>query len=165
MRVPRFLWKIIRFPPQFWYRLGFGPILGRWILLLTTIGRKTGKSRVTALQYQRIDGIYYIGSARKGKADWVRNIQANPIVRLRVKSETYTGTAELISDPKRIADFLEVLRLKGPWMVRWMLQLEGLSKNPSRTEIEAFAQGMLIVGVHVIESALENAPRSFNDVR
>ena len=49
------------------YRRGIGPT--RIVLLLTTIGRKTGLPRVTPLQFEQIDGAYYIGSARGQDAD------------------------------------------------------------------------------------------------
>ena len=36
------------------YAIGLGPLIGRIILLLTTTGRKSGKKRVTPLQYEKI---------------------------------------------------------------------------------------------------------------
>ena len=47
MRLPRWLWKFLRFGPQLAYAMGLGPLFGRVILLLTTIGRKSGRPRVT----------------------------------------------------------------------------------------------------------------------
>jgi hypothetical protein len=44
------------------YALGFGPLIGRIILLLTTMGRKSGLLRVTPLQYEEINGDYYLGA-------------------------------------------------------------------------------------------------------
>ena len=44
------------------YRRGFGPT--RMVLLLTTIGRKSGLPRVTPLQFEQVDGAYYVASAR-----------------------------------------------------------------------------------------------------
>lgn len=60
-------WKLIR-PAQYLHRglyaLGLGPLIGQIVLLLTTTGRKSGKYRVTPLQYEEIDGIYYLGASR-----------------------------------------------------------------------------------------------------
>ena len=47
----------------------------RMVLLLTTIGRKSGLPRITPLQYEEIDGAYYVASARGAQADWFRNIK------------------------------------------------------------------------------------------
>ncbi|HLE91508.1 MAG TPA: nitroreductase/quinone reductase family protein, partial [Anaerolineales bacterium] len=59
------------------YAIGLGSLVGRIILLLTTTGRKSGKKRVTPMQYELIGCDYYVGAARGLNADWVRNIQAN----------------------------------------------------------------------------------------
>jgi F420H(2)-dependent quinone reductase len=100
------------------YAIGLGPIIGRIILLLTTVGRKTGLKRVTPLQYEEIEGKYYLGSARGLQADWVRNIQCNPQVDVRVKSLRFHGQAEVVTEPARIADFIEV-RLAAPSFYDW----------------------------------------------
>ena len=49
------------------YKRGFGPT--RVVMLLTTIGRKSGLPRQTPLQYEEIEGVYYVGSARGVQAD------------------------------------------------------------------------------------------------
>jgi deazaflavin-dependent oxidoreductase (nitroreductase family) len=135
------------------YAIGFGPLIGRIILLLTTTGRKSGLKRVTPLQYEEIDGKYYLGAARGLKADWVRNIQANPNVEVRVKSCRFAGSAEVVTDPVRIADFLEV-RLQGhPFMIGMVMQkAHGLPRQPSREQLEKLAGSEVMV---VISPAFE----------
>ena len=95
------LWRWIR-PAQyihrFLYAIGLGPVLGRIILLLTTTGRKSGRRRVTPVQYEEIDGVLYVGSARGSKADWVRNIAADPCIEVRIKNRRFHGIGELITD-------------------------------------------------------------------
>ena len=93
------------------YAIGLGRLIGRMIVLLTTTGRKSGLPRVTPLQYEEIDGAIYVASARGTKSDWFRNILANPRVNVRVKSRRFEGIAEPVTDPVRIADFIE-LRLR-----------------------------------------------------
>lgn len=54
---------------------------GMPILLLTTIGRKTGKSRTTPLMYVRDGGTYVITASNSGRAmhpAWFHNLQASP---------------------------------------------------------------------------------------
>lgn len=62
------------------YKLKILPLLGfgRIFLILTTIGRIAGKKRKTPLEYHRIDGVITIFSGRGEKADWLKNIRANP---------------------------------------------------------------------------------------
>src|SRR4030042_2004741 len=87
------------------YAVGLGPIVGRLILLLTTTGRRSGRKRVTALQYEMVAGEYWLGSSRGMRADWVRNLVADPIVQVQVRSRRFRGQAEAIDDPQRVADF------------------------------------------------------------
>ena len=93
------LWRLLKRPSRLLYAIGLGPVYGRLVLLLTTTGRKSGKPRVTPLQYEEIDGAVYIASARGAKADWYRNIVANPRVSIRLKSRQFMGTAEPITEP------------------------------------------------------------------
>lgn len=139
------LWKILKLPPQLLYALGLGPIYGRMVMLLTTIGRVSGKERVTPLQYEEIDGVIYIASARGVKADWYRNILANPHVTVRIKGRQFAGLAEPTTDPKPIADFLEIRLQRHPRMIGMLLRREGLAKNPSRCELEDFAANKAMV--------------------
>ena len=148
---PFSFWKILKYPPQFLYAIGLGPIYGRLVLLLTTTGRKSGLPRVTPLQYEEIDGSTYIGSARGTKADWYRNIVANPKVKIRVKARQFEGTAEPVTDPGRIADFLEYRLSKHPWMIGFIMSREGVSKNPSREELEKHAEGKAMVVISPVK--------------
>ncbi|MCL5998881.1 MAG: nitroreductase family deazaflavin-dependent oxidoreductase [Chloroflexi bacterium] len=130
---------------QVLYNIGLGPIVGRLVLLLTTTGRKTGLPRVTAVQYEEIDGAIHVGSSRGTHADWFRNILANPRVRVRVKSRQFTGIAEPVTDPARIADFLEYRLRKHPAMIGRILQADGLPPHPGRAELEQYATQLAMV--------------------
>lgn len=134
------------------YAIGLGPVIGRIILLLTTTGRKTGLKRITPLQYEEIDGKYYLGSARGLQADWVRNIQANPNVTIRVKSLEFQGHAEVVTDPARFADFVEIRLQRHPFMVGTIMQkAHGLPKRPSREQLEKLAENEALVIIKPVE--------------
>jgi deazaflavin-dependent oxidoreductase (nitroreductase family) len=127
------------------YHLGLGPLIGRFILLLTTTGRKSGLLRVTPLQYEEVDGAIYVGSARGAKADWFRNILVDPHVQVQVKSRQFAGMAETVTDADRIAEFL-ILRLRRhPRIVGAILRSEGLPASPCREELVAYAQHLAMV--------------------
>jgi deazaflavin-dependent oxidoreductase (nitroreductase family) len=126
------------------YALGLGPLVGRLILLLTTTGRKSGLPRVTALQYEEVDGAIYLGLSKGTQADWFKNLVANPHVSIRVKSRQFNGKAEAVIDPARIADFLELRLKRHPRMIGAMLKAEGLSATPSRTELETYASKLAL---------------------
>lgn len=134
------------------YAIGLGPLVGRVILLLTTTGRKTGLPRVTPLQYEYIDGAIYVASAKGVKADWFRNILANPCVTVRLKSSQFEGIAHPVTDPKRIADFLVIRLQRHPRMVRAILKADGVQSEPDRAELEAYASKLAMV---IIQIAVE----------
>jgi deazaflavin-dependent oxidoreductase (nitroreductase family) len=134
------------------YDLGLGPIIGRFILLLTTTGRKSGLPRTTPLQYEKIDGAYYAGSARGAQADWFRNLVANPRVEVWVKSQRFCGQAEAITAPDRIADFLEFRLRRHPRMMGMILKRDGLPAKPTRADLEAYAQKLAMVIIRVSEA-------------
>jgi len=152
MGIGNFDWSKVKYVQKihrFLYAVGLGPVIGRIILLLTTTGRKSGQLRVTPLQYEKIDGAYYLGAARGVRADWVRNLQANPDVKLRVGSSDVYGKAEIVTDPARMADFIEVRLQRHPLMIGLIMQkAHGLPRHPSREQLEKLAENEALVIVH-----------------
>lgn len=133
---------------RFLYALGLGPLIGKIILLLTTTGRKSGLARVTPLQYEEVQGKYYLGASRGLEADWVRNIQTDPRVSVWVKRLKFDGTAALISNPARIADFLELRLERHPLMIGLIMQkAHGLPRRPSRAQLEALAAEEVVIEI------------------
>ena len=133
------------------YAIGLGSLIGRIILLLTTTGRRSGKKRVTPLQYELIGSDYYVGAARGMKADWVRNIQSDPHVEVRVGAKHFSANAEIVNDPSRLADFVEVRLERHPRMIGFIMQkAHGLPKRPSREQLEKLAEKEALVIVHPV---------------
>jgi deazaflavin-dependent oxidoreductase (nitroreductase family) len=139
------IFRIIKTPPRILYALGLGPLVGRIILLLTTTGRVTGLERVTPLQYEVLDGRYYIGSMRGVRADWYRNIVADPHVHVRVGRTQFRGMAEAVTDPHRIADFLALRLERNPLMVGTIMRSAGVPPNPNRIDLERYASTIAMV--------------------
>ena len=134
------------------YALGLGPLVGRIVLLLTTTGRKSGKKRVTPLQYEEIDGLYYLGAARGLQADWVRNVQANPLVEIRVGAKHFQGCTEVVNDPARFADFMEVRLERHPRMIGLIMEkAHGLPRRPNREQLEGLAANEAMVIIHPVK--------------
>jgi deazaflavin-dependent oxidoreductase (nitroreductase family) len=131
------------------YAIGLGPIIGKIILLLTTTGRKSGLPRVTPLQYEEINRAYYLGAARGLKADWVRNIESNPNVEIRVGRKHLYGSAEIITDPAMIADFIEVRLERHPRIIGMIMEkAHQLPRRPSREQLLELAKTEALVIVH-----------------
>jgi deazaflavin-dependent oxidoreductase (nitroreductase family) len=126
------------------YRRGFGP--RRVVLLLTTIGRKSGLPHVTPLQYEEVDGDYYIASARGKDADWFKNVLAHPEVHVQICDREFDAVAEPVTDPVLIADFIELRLQRHPVMIRTIMHLfDGLPLRFNRADLEAFCKDKAMV--------------------
>jgi deazaflavin-dependent oxidoreductase (nitroreductase family) len=77
------------------FRLGL-PVPGTAIL--ETTGRKSGQPRRTPVTNGLDDSIFWIVAEHGRRASYVRNIEANPGVRVRIGSRWLTGTARLVPD-------------------------------------------------------------------
>ena len=129
------------------YKRGIGPT--SLVLLLTTTGRKSGLPRDTPLQYEQVDGDYFIASARGTKADWFKNILADPQVHVQIKGQEFDALAEPITDPVLIADFIEIRLQRHPLMIRLIMHLvDGLPLRYSRADLEAFCKDKAMVILH-----------------
>ena len=121
------------------------------VLLLTTTGRKSGLPRQTRLQYEKEGGALYVAAARGQQADWFRNILANPHVVVQFEGQTLCGRAEPITDPIRIADFLELRLKRHPLMIRLMLLSYGLVKA-DRAHFLQLATRLAVVAIRPDQS-------------
>jgi deazaflavin-dependent oxidoreductase (nitroreductase family) len=125
--------------PRLLYNAGLGPLLGRNILLLTTIGRKTGRRRTVPLTYEETGGTFIVGSARGPQGDWMRNIAVHPNVEIHVGRRRLAGAATVVTDASTIADYLQRQMDRNPALFRRIIRMEGLSSTPSRKDLEALA--------------------------
>jgi deazaflavin-dependent oxidoreductase (nitroreductase family) len=83
------------------YRVSGGRIGGRFpsgapVLLLTTIGRKTGRPQTAPLLYLKEGDTYVVVASKGGMSDhplWFKNLEANPRVEVEVGSEKLAMTA------------------------------------------------------------------------
>jgi deazaflavin-dependent oxidoreductase (nitroreductase family) len=87
------------------FRLGL-PAPGTAIL--ETIGRKSGRPRRTPVTSGLDDGVFWIVAEHGRRASYVRNVEANPHVRIRIGRRWRTGTARLVpdDDPRQRLDYL-----------------------------------------------------------
>jgi len=71
---------------------------GDRLMLLTTVGARSGEERITPVMYHR-DGERYVVIASKGGAPdhpaWYRNLKVNPLARVEVGAEAGTETFEV----------------------------------------------------------------------
>jgi deazaflavin-dependent oxidoreductase (nitroreductase family) len=74
-------------------------LLRRSTALLETTGRKSGHPRVTPVTNGLSGEEFWIVTEHGGQASYVRNIEANPRVRVKVGRRWHAGTAHFVDDP------------------------------------------------------------------
>lgn len=95
------------------WRLGLGPWVNSWpekmgqIMVLTHIGRKTGRLRRTPVNFAVIDGELYCAAGFGCNSDWYRNLMTNPSVEIWLPNGWWAGIAEDITG---CGDHLQILR-------------------------------------------------------
>ena len=90
---------VFRFPLLL-SKLGLGWLMGPWVLILTTRGRKTGKPRRTPVEYQydRHHNRYYLMAGWAGNTDWYRNLRREPRVSVQAGRRRFDAIAEPVPD-------------------------------------------------------------------
>ena len=67
---------------------------------MTTTGRKTRSPHEIEIWFVSFDGKFYILAEHRENAHWVKNIRANPRVRVRLGDQSFEATARVL-DPER----------------------------------------------------------------
>jgi deazaflavin-dependent oxidoreductase (nitroreductase family) len=74
------------------------------LLLLHTVGARTGKEHVNPLMYLDLEGHRYVFASKGGAdttPDWYYNLVANPSVTVEVGTEKHEVTAKPLPEPER----------------------------------------------------------------
>ena len=87
-------------------------------LLLTTVGRKSGRVLTMPLIFGRA-GPDYVIVASKGGAPahpaWYLNLQANPEVKVQIKGDKFTARARTANPQERAALWPKMVEIYGPY--------------------------------------------------
>ncbi len=79
--------------------------------LLETTGRKSGQPRRTPIGGRLTGNEFWLVSEFGDRSQYVRNIEANPRVRVRVRGRWHSGTAALLPDDDARARLAELPRM------------------------------------------------------
>jgi deazaflavin-dependent oxidoreductase (nitroreductase family) len=112
--VMRFFWRI--FNPIARSLAGVAP----WWVVLETTGRKTGRTRQAPLARGPVDGnVAWLIAVHGRHSGIVRNIEANPNVRLRLRGRWRAGTATTLPLDPAIVKRFNRYGQSGPKLVGW----------------------------------------------
>ncbi|WP_406109396.1 nitroreductase family deazaflavin-dependent oxidoreductase [Streptomyces sp. NBC_01003] len=94
-------YREFKFRAVTWFQRRIGnPLLSRLPsqILLETTGRTSGLPRRTPVGGRMVGREFWWVSEYGDKSQYVRNIQADPKIRVRIKGRWHTGTAHLLPD-------------------------------------------------------------------
>lgn len=119
--ISRMMRRVFKFINKFFmvplFRLGLGsfivnPISG-YIMVLKTVGRKTGLVRYTPVNYAILDGNIYCMAGFGEQSHWYRNLQEQPKLEVILPSGAIAGIAEDASDSEEFNQIIRQLLKNG----------------------------------------------------
>ncbi len=157
------VWRVIFKQPIWLYKLGLGWLIGKRVLLLHTTGRKTGKHRITPLEYSYdpTTDAYTVMAGWGGKTDWYRNARANPQVYVQVGRRAFHAVAHPVSRAgvaEMLAEVIQInpraLRMFARWsdepvdgspesLRKLAVHFPSLTLRPQREAVEEDGAGSL----------------------
>jgi deazaflavin-dependent oxidoreductase (nitroreductase family) len=146
-RRPSLLGRLFFRAPIMLYRIGLGGLMPMQ-LLLTTVGRKSGRPRhavVDVLRHDAATDTYYVVSAYGAHSDWYRNLQANPTLRVQVRWRKFPARAAILPEEEAADMLLDFWRHRRLY-ARAMMRLVGL-KAASEEEARALAGKLRVVAI------------------
>jgi deazaflavin-dependent oxidoreductase (nitroreductase family) len=87
-------------------------------LLLTTVGRKSGRELTLPLIFGRSDEDYVVVASKGGAPEhpsWYLNLTANPNVRVQVKGDKFTAQAHTANAHERATLWPRMVEIYGPY--------------------------------------------------
>ncbi|MBR8642233.1 nitroreductase family deazaflavin-dependent oxidoreductase [Streptomyces tuirus] len=105
----------LRFRAATSFQRRINPLLRRLPLqtVLETRGRVSGLPRHTPVGGRRVGDSFWLVSEFGERSQYVRNIKADPRVRVRVRGRWHTGTAHLVPDDDPVARLRQLPTFNG----------------------------------------------------
>jgi deazaflavin-dependent oxidoreductase (nitroreductase family) len=150
-------------PPRGWLKLffkipvviarmgfvGWERLIGVEWMLLTTIGRKSGKKRfsmVDVLLHDEKTDTYFIEAGFGKRSDWYRNIEAQPRFEAQVGRRKFLATAEALPGEKTADVMIEFVR-KRPKYAKSVMKMVNITFT-TEEELRRMASQWMLLAVH-----------------
>ena len=115
--------------------------MGKIFLLLYTKGRKTGKKRITPVEYRKKDGVIHIVAGRGKKAHWLKNILANPEdVRIKLGFKKYNVKFEILTSVAEKNNFFKWYVFKYPKAAKMLFGWDSKTDNIETADFTFFSE-------------------------
>jgi deazaflavin-dependent oxidoreductase (nitroreductase family) len=133
-KAPSFMIPIFKLPLLL-YRLRLGWLMGKRFMLITHVGRRSGKVRRTILAVLRFDEktkeIYAVSVWKR--SDWYYNIQASPALQVETGFVRYVPAQRILSPEEIATTFIEYCKQR-PLFSRIVCRIPGWKWDSSYAE-------------------------------
>jgi deazaflavin-dependent oxidoreductase (nitroreductase family) len=150
LKPPRGLARLgFRLPIQL-YHLGLGGLLGNRFLLLTHIGRKSGRERETVLEVVRYDQAtttFIVAAGFGPESDWFRNIRIHPQVSVQCGRRRWKMVATFLPPEQSGQELVDYAR-RYPLAMRELARFMGYRMNGTEADLQALGRILPMVAFH-----------------
>lgn len=132
--------------PIWLYKLNLGWLMGNRMLKITHTGRVSGQARQVVLEVVRHDptnDTYYIAAAWGKKSDWVKNIRANPLVKVQVGRRKFDMLTEQLTPEQGELTILDYAQ-RHPTAMSNLARYMGYQLDGSESDIRELGRMLLM---------------------
>jgi deazaflavin-dependent oxidoreductase (nitroreductase family) len=153
------LLRLLFAAPVWLYRCGLGRLLGRRFILLTHVGRRTGRPRRTVLEvmeYRSSGPEFVVMCAFGRKAGWLRNIDATANAEIMIGPDRFTVVHRVLDADEAvsvIAGYERRARFMAPVVRAVLRRLVGWRYDGSDAARHRLARQLPLIGFRAQQSA------------
>lgn len=141
------------------FQAGFGRLFGRRLLMLESIGHRTGLPRHTVLEvvhHEREGDTYYVAAGFGPSSHWYRNVQRHPEVQISVGGRRRPAYARLVENA-RAGAILAGYATRHPHIAKALMRWLGFEVDGSDADYRAVAESL---GLKMVAFAPRSGRRS-----
>ena len=128
--------------PRYLYRWHLGWLFGHRCLMITHVGRKTGRLRQTVVEVVHYDPTTrecIVMSGYGTQSDWYRNIEARSACEVQVGRQRYRPRQRLLSAEETLT-VLQAYQQRHPWGFRELMRLVGNAYDGTPEGLRSISQ-------------------------
>jgi deazaflavin-dependent oxidoreductase (nitroreductase family) len=107
------------------------------LMVITTIGCKSGQPRIAPVGYAKIGNyVYTLTRATPPISNWIRNVKQNPQVELKLGEKWITTTGDVLENPDQVRQVMRLFLKRRPGYSRFL----EINLDSSEEELESAAK-------------------------
>lgn len=151
-RPPPWLTAVLRAPVVL-FRLRLGWLFGRRLLLLSHVGRRSGRERAAVVEvvgHEHDPPVWYVAAAWGERSDWYRNLNQNPNAEITVGRDRHRVVAKVVDIDHAAAVHAEYVR-EHPWAAYLIGRMLGI--DLTRSDPRVLAERIPLIALIAADAA------------